>query len=156
MASAVPLPLSATTYSKQNALRARAAKPTAPESDGLQGKGCMSPRFSDMRRKPEMMTGMFSAGMSWSILAMNKAGMTMRIYVAGAMMGRPEFDYPALPIAAELRAAGRHVESPAESPAPACKSWAGYMCMTIVQLVTCDAIYLLPLRIDQQFELLKQ
>lgn len=37
-----------------------------------------------------------------------------------------------------------HVENPAENSAPACGTWAGYMRKALAQLVTCDAIVLLP------------
>lgn len=68
-----------------------------------------------------------------------------RVYIAGPMTGLPEFNYPAFnAAAAELRAAGYHVENPAENPEPASGTWAAYMRMAIAQLVTCDAIYLLP------------
>lgn len=71
--------------------------------------------------------------------------MSTRIYIAGPMTGLPDFNYPAFHAeAARLRAQGFHVENPAENPAPACGSWAGYMRLAIAQLVTCDAICLLP------------
>lgn len=68
-----------------------------------------------------------------------------RVYLAGPMSGLPELNYPAFNAkAAELRARGWHVENPAENPAPPCGSWQGYMRMGIWQLMTCEAIYLLP------------
>lgn len=71
--------------------------------------------------------------------------MSTRIYIAGPMTGLPDFNYPAFHAeAARLRALGFHVESPAENAAPPCGSWAGYMRLAIAQLVTCDAICLLP------------
>ena len=61
------------------------------------------------------------------------------------MTGLPDFNYPAFNAeAARLRALGFHVENPAENAAPPCGSWAGYMRLAIAQLVTCDAICLLP------------
>lgn len=71
--------------------------------------------------------------------------MSGRIYIAGPMTGLPDFNYPAFHAeAARLRALGWHVENPAENVAPPCGSWAGYMRLAIAQLVTCDAICLLP------------
>lgn len=71
--------------------------------------------------------------------------MSGRIYIAGPMTGLPEFNYPAFHAeAARLRLLGFHVENPAENAAPPCGSWAGYMRLAIAQLVTCDAICLLP------------
>lgn len=71
--------------------------------------------------------------------------MTWRIYIAGPMSGLPESNYPAFHAkAAELRAAGFHVENPAENPAPHCSSWLGYMRMAVKQLSSCDAVVLLP------------
>lgn len=68
-----------------------------------------------------------------------------RVYLAGPMTGMPGLNYPAFNAkAAELRARGWHVENPAENPAPPCGSWKGYMRMSIWQLTTCEAIYLLP------------
>ena len=68
-----------------------------------------------------------------------------RIYIAGPMSGLPDFNYPAFDAkAAELRALGFHVENPAENRAPHCRSWLGYMRLTVAQLVTCDVVYLLP------------
>ena len=68
-----------------------------------------------------------------------------RIYLAGPMSGLPELNYPAFHTeAARLRAMGYEVANPADNPEPPCKSWAGYMRMAIAQLVTCDAIALLP------------
>ncbi len=69
----------------------------------------------------------------------------MRVYIAGPMTGRPDFNYPAFHAqAARLREFGYDVVNPAESPEPPCKSWEGYMRMALAQLVTCEAICLLP------------
>lgn len=71
--------------------------------------------------------------------------MSGRIYIAGPMTGLPDFNYPAFNAeAARLRALGWHVENPAENAAPPCGSWSGYMRLAIAQLVTCDAVCLLP------------
>ena len=68
-----------------------------------------------------------------------------RVYLSGPMSGLPELNYPTFHFkAAELRARGWHVENPAENPAPPCGSWRGYMRMALWQLVSCEAIYLLP------------
>lgn len=68
-----------------------------------------------------------------------------RFYIAGPMSGLPESNYPAFHAkAAELRAAGCHVENPAENPAPHCGSWLGYMRMAIAQMAHCDAVVMLP------------
>jgi hypothetical protein len=72
--------------------------------------------------------------------------MTMhRIYIAGPMTGRPDFNYPAFnAAAARLRALGYAVENPAENNAPPCGTWSGWMRLALTQLVTCDTIALLP------------
>lgn len=71
--------------------------------------------------------------------------MTLRIYVAGPMSGLPDYNYPAFHAeAARLRGLGFHVENPAENPVPPCGSWQGYMRLALAQLITCQAIALLP------------
>lgn len=71
--------------------------------------------------------------------------MKNRIYIAGPMTGRPDYNYPAFnQVAAQLRAAGYHVENPAENPVPPCGSWLGYMRLALAQLVTCDKVVALP------------
>lgn len=68
-----------------------------------------------------------------------------RLYIAGPMTGLPDFNYPAFHAAAKvLRALGHEVLNPAENPAPACGTWAGYMRMALAQLVQCEGIVLLP------------
>lgn len=68
-----------------------------------------------------------------------------KIYLAGPMTGIPGLNYDAFNAeSARLRALGYTVENPAENQEPPCKSWAGYMRLAIAQLVTCDAIALLP------------
>ena len=68
-----------------------------------------------------------------------------RIYLAGPMSGLPDLNFPAFhAAAARLRAAGHDVVNPAEiNPDPGA-AWAQCMRADIAQLVTCEAIALLP------------
>lgn len=69
----------------------------------------------------------------------------MRAYIAGPMSGLPNANYPAFNAAAhQLRGRGWKVENPAENPEPECKSWLGYMRMSLVQISRVDAVVLLP------------
>lgn len=69
----------------------------------------------------------------------------LRIYIAGPMTGLPDFNYPAFHAEAQrLRALGFHVENPAENAPPPCGTWHGYMRIAIPQLLSCEAICLLP------------
>jgi hypothetical protein len=68
-----------------------------------------------------------------------------RIYICGAMTGRPDLNKPAFHAAArQLRAAGFDAVNPAEICPDAAAHWAECMRKDIAQLVTCDAIALLP------------
>jgi hypothetical protein len=68
-----------------------------------------------------------------------------KIYIAGPMTGLAHFNYPAFNAeAARLRALGYRVENPAENPTPACGTWAGYMRQAMRQMLTCDAVALMP------------
>lgn len=67
------------------------------------------------------------------------------MFICGPMSGLPRNNYPAFHAqAARLRSLGFHVENPAENRPPPNHAWEGYMRMSIAQLVTCDAIALLP------------
>lgn len=67
----------------------------------------------------------------------------IRIYIAGPMTGLPEYNYPAFNAEARVwRCRGFEVENPAEGPD--LPSWAAYMRRALRQLLTCDAICLLP------------
>ena len=69
----------------------------------------------------------------------------MKIYIAGPCTGIEALNYPAFnAAAARLRAEGHEVINPAENPEPPCGSWIGYMRMSVGQVVTCDAIFMLP------------
>jgi nucleoside 2-deoxyribosyltransferase len=68
-----------------------------------------------------------------------------RVYVAGAMTGLPEFNFPAFHRAAKLlRDMGFPVENPAENPEPAAPTWENYLRTALRQMLTCDAVVLLP------------
>ena len=67
----------------------------------------------------------------------------IRLYIAGPMTGLPEFNYPAFNAEARVwRVRGFEVENPAEGPE--LPSWAAYMRRALRQLLTCDALVLLP------------
>jgi hypothetical protein len=71
----------------------------------------------------------------------------MRVYLSGKMTGLPDLGFAAFSrAAASLRASGYEVINPAELDAAdaAPKEWHEYLRRDIAQLVTCDAIALLP------------
>ena len=69
----------------------------------------------------------------------------MRIYIAGPMSGLPGLNFDAFHAkAAELRAAGHEVVNPAEINLDHTAEWNACMRADIAQLVTCEAIYMLP------------
>lgn len=69
----------------------------------------------------------------------------MRIYVAGPMTGLPNLNFPAFhAAAAQLRAEGHQVVNPAEINADPAAEWAACMRADIRELMTCDAVFLLP------------
>lgn len=67
-----------------------------------------------------------------------------RLYIAGPCTGIADPYPPFHDAAAKLRAAGFHVENPAENPAPPCGSWLAYMRMAVAQVAQVDAVVLLP------------
>ena len=68
-----------------------------------------------------------------------------RVYIAGPMTGIEDFNYPAFnAVAKELRAAGWHVENPAEHGVVDGAEWADYLYYDLGRLATCSALYLLP------------
>ena len=68
-----------------------------------------------------------------------------KVYLAGAMSGLPEFNYPAFNAeAARIRALGYDVENPAENTPPPCGTWQGWMRISLRQMLTCDTVAMLP------------
>src|SRR4051812_29448057 len=66
-----------------------------------------------------------------------------RLYPPGPVSGLPEVNYPAVFAESDrLSRPGFVVENPATNPK--CDSWAGYMRLSLAQLLTCDAVALLP------------
>lgn len=74
--------------------------------------------------------------------------MSTRVYLSGKMSGLPDLGFPLFHrAAASLRASGYTVINPAELDAQDAgkeMTWADYLRRDIAQLVTCDAIALLP------------
>lgn len=74
-----------------------------------------------------------------------RADRARRIYIAGPMTGLPEYNFPAFNAKAdELRAAGWHVENPADHGLVEGAKWDDYMRWDLARVATCGAIYLLP------------
>lgn len=68
-----------------------------------------------------------------------------RVYIAGPMSGLPELNHPAFNAAASaLRGAGYDVVNPAELVPDPGTEWHACMRTDIRELVTCDAVALLP------------
>lgn len=69
----------------------------------------------------------------------------MRVYLAGPMTGLPDLNFPAFHAAARtLREHGLAVVNPAELNPDQSASWTACMRRDLAELVTCDAIALLP------------
>lgn len=74
-----------------------------------------------------------------------RADRRRRVYVAGPMTGLPASNFPAFNArSAELRAAGWHVENPAEHGHIDGAVWADYLRWDISRIATCGSIHLLP------------
>ena len=69
----------------------------------------------------------------------------MKIYIAGPMSGRPEFDYPAFFRAADaLAAVGHEPINPARAEGrEGCKTWLDYMRAALRDIADADAVALL-------------
>ena len=66
-----------------------------------------------------------------------------KLYLCGPMTGLPEFNRPAFhAAAAELRAAGYHVENPADLPAG--WTWHVYMRIGLKRMLDCSGVAVLP------------
>lgn len=66
-----------------------------------------------------------------------------RLYICGPMSGLPDFNYPAFNAEARrLRGMGYQVENPAENPEQT--GWDAYMRVSVRQMLTCDAVVILP------------
>lgn len=69
----------------------------------------------------------------------------MRVYLAGPMTGLPNLNFPLFHAeTARLRALGFDVVNPAEINCDPSDGWAKCMRKDIAELVTCDAVALLP------------
>lgn len=68
------------------------------------------------------------------------------LYIAGPMTGHDDYNRPAFhQAAAQLRAAGYHVISPAETPQPAAHAeWADWTRASLKRMLDADAVALLP------------
>lgn len=74
-----------------------------------------------------------------------RAGFARRIYIAGPMTGMPELNFPAFrATAATLRGMGIDAVNPAEINADPSAAWTDCLRKDIAQLLTCEAILLLP------------
>lgn len=69
----------------------------------------------------------------------------IKLYLCGPMSGLPEYNYPAFQSAAsQLRMAGYDVFNPTENGLPADAPWTQHMRADIINLMTCQAVALLP------------
>jgi len=69
----------------------------------------------------------------------------MRVYIAGPMTGIKDYNFPAFnAMADKMRAAGWHVENPADHGLVPGAEWGDYLRYDIGCLASCEAIMLLP------------
>lgn len=81
-------------------------------------------------------------GVSRVLLAQDRE---MRVYIAGPMTGIENYNFPAFNAMAEkMRAAGWHVENPADHGLVVGAEWGDYLRYDIGCLASCEAIMLLP------------
>jgi len=70
---------------------------------------------------------------------------TTRLYIAGPMTGLPDHNYPAFRAAsAWFRDQGFEVEDPSTNANPTPDDYHGWLRAGLTQLLTCDAVALLP------------
>lgn len=67
----------------------------------------------------------------------------MRVYISGPMTGYPDFNYPAFRAAeVALTASGHDVLNPARHPE--CATWADYLRLDLADVLSAEAIAVLP------------
>lgn len=121
---------------RQRAVEKTLTKPNMPDSDGA---GALEPVDYVLQDSMGAESAEIITAFTLSPTRHN------RVYVAGPMTGIEDHNDPAFSEAAKLlRAAGWHVENPAEHGMVEGAQWADYLHYALGRLATCSALYLLP------------